>query len=482
MKTDSRKKTGIWLFYIAAVLIPCVYMLLWYAVQGHSFLAAKPYYSDELGYWREMFSFSQCGFGFGKGESFAGYDAPTGNLGCHGIAPLLTWGWYALIFPWKDNSLFIANFVMLTVSIAVLVFLVKPDRKQMLFILPALLLYAPAALYINTCMMEIACSSAVIVYTALYLRWREKKEKSVFVLAVIFGVYLAGVRIMYAMLLLPLLWEKVGFGLNKKTVGLFVCFAAGTLGLYALTSRFIAPYPWGFVVAIRPMPLGMKLSVILSHLWLNTKAYFLLCLTADTDAAFRWLYLAVIVLFAIDGIKNKENRWRSISVCLVYIAILFSILLLYDIGQWRDYRIMFPALLFAVLIVMTDRKMLRGAKGTVLVLTAIAFLITFRTVVKDRAFVFEERFEPSPDNRAAFSEVFGDEIASTVIMDDGDGGFDQIKDIPPQIGVRWLTNVEGVIDSDTEFIMTDRDDREVAPEYEFIGRPAEKCYVYKRTK
>ena len=61
-----------------------------------------------------------------------------------------------------------------------------------------------------------------------------------------------------------------------------------------------------------------------------------------------------------------------------------------------------------------------------------------------------------------------------------DGVFDRLRDIPPQIGIKWMIDEGGVIDSDTEFIMIGGDDREVAEEYEFIGRPAEKCYVYRR--
>jgi len=477
---NKREKNLTRLLYAIAVLIPCIFLVLWYLIQGHGFLGAKPYFSDELGYWRVMYSFSQCGFGFGKGESFVGYDAPIGNLGCHGIAPLLAWAWYALIFPWKENSLFIANFIALTASIGIFVLLVKPDRKQMLFIIPALLLYAPIALYINTCMMEVFCSASVIVYTALYLRWREKKEKAVFVLALICGVYITGLRIFYAMLLLPLLWEKVGWGLNRKTLLLFVCFAAGTISFYKITSSFVAPYPWWFTVLIKNLPVRYKLSAVLSHFIINVRSYLKLCfLVIDTEAAFRWLYLAVMVLFGIDAVKNRKNRWRSVSFLMIYAAILFANLLLYDVGGWLDLRMMSPALLFALLCIMTDTEMIKGAKTVVSVLAAVFFLIAFRAVISGGAFVYESRFEETPDNREAFGEVFGENIASVSAMSE-DGVFDRIKDIPPQIGVKWMNDDGGVIDSDTEFIMTGGDDREVSPDYEFIGMPAEKCYVYKR--
>ena len=61
-----------------------------------------------------------------------------------------------------------------------------------------------------------------------------------------------------------------------------------------------------------------------------------------------------------------------------------------------------------------------------------------------------------------------------------DGVFERLKDIPAQIGVKWMFDEGGTIRSDTEFIMIGGDDREVAPEYEFVGKPADKCYVYRR--
>ena len=61
-----------------------------------------------------------------------------------------------------------------------------------------------------------------------------------------------------------------------------------------------------------------------------------------------------------------------------------------------------------------------------------------------------------------------------------DGVFDRLKDIPPQIGVQWMIDEGGVITSDTEFIMIGGDDREVSSDYEFAGKAADKCYVYRK--
>ena len=145
MKTGTTEKNTTRLLYIAVVLIPCAYLLLWFCIQGHSFLTAKPYYSDELGYWRCLFSFKNCGFAFGSGGGFAGSAAPVGPLGSHGLSPLFAWGWYALLFPWTDNAIFLADFILLTLSIGAFLLLVRPGRCEMLFILPVLALYAPLA-------------------------------------------------------------------------------------------------------------------------------------------------------------------------------------------------------------------------------------------------------------------------------------------------------------------------------------------------
>lgn len=481
MKIDHREKNKIWLLYIAAMLIPCMYLLLWYVLQGHSFLAAKPYYSDELGYWRVMFSVKNCGFAFGPGGGFVGHEASVGPLGSHGLSPLFAWGWYALLFPWTDSAIFIADFVMLTASIGAYMLLVRPEKRETLFVIAALLLYAPAALYINTCMMEIPCMAAVILFSGLYIRWRKKREKAVFAAALVMGVILAMLRICYAALLLPLLWEKWDFALNGKTLGKMAVFAAVTVLLYVFSVLFMIPYPHGFEAAIGSAPLSQKPIILAAHCLTNIKAYFKSFLTFSAESTFRWLYMAVMLYFLYKSLAKGEKKRLYFSLFAVYAAHLAAVFVIYDVFGWLDYRTLSPALIMAILFIGNDGESRKSVKAAVLVFTALTFASAFHEVISDGTFIFEERFEPSPDNRAAFSEVFGDEIASVSTMSE-DGVFDRIKDIPPQIGVRWMLDEGGRIRSNTEFIMIGGDDREVAAEYEFIGRPAEKCYVYKRTK
>ena len=50
MEIRRAEKVKTYTLYALAMLIPCAYLLLWYIIQGHSFLAAKPYFSDEIGY------------------------------------------------------------------------------------------------------------------------------------------------------------------------------------------------------------------------------------------------------------------------------------------------------------------------------------------------------------------------------------------------------------------------------------------------
>lgn len=479
MEIEKKEKRGRYLLYLAAMLIPCLYMLLWYFIQGHGFLAGKPYYSDELGYWRVMFSFDNCGFDFGPGEFFVGYPPTLGSFGSHGLSTVLAWGWYALLFPWRDNSIFVADFIALTLSIAVFLLLVKPKRKEMLLIIPTLLLFAPMFLYINTCMMEIPCTAAIIVYSGLYLRWREKREKSVFVLALLTGAFLALLRICYVIVLVPLLWEKWEFKYNVKAIAGMLCFAAAVLVMYRAEGLFMSLYPGSFEEILGNIPGFEKLRVLAMHTLKNIRIYFLGMLSVSEESVFRWLYMAVLCLFAFRSLRGGEKKRLYFSFTAIYAALLAATFLMYDIGSWRDYRSMFPALIFALLFIAVDRDLHIGVKYTVLAALAVMFALTLIPTFRGGEFVHPERFEKSADNRASFAEVFGEEKTSVAVMSE-DGVFDRLRDIPPQIGVQWMFDEGGVIDSDTGFIMIGGDDREVAPEYEFAGRPAEKCYVYRR--
>lgn len=478
MKIENNKKP--YGLYAAAMLIPCVYLLVWQLIQGHGFLTALPYYSDELGYWRIMFSIDNCGFGFGAGGGFAGNSAAIGPLGSHGLSPLLAWGWYALLFTWRENSLFAANFVMLTVSIGVFMFTVKPDTKRTLALSALLLLYAPLFLYINTAMMEVPCAAAIIVYTALYTRWRETRGKGVFAAALILGVYLGVLRICYMILLLPLLWEKWGFGFEIKTLAKIAVLGVCTLALYKVTSLFITPYPDVFTVVISKLPFKNMLSALLWHTLRNIRIYFSGLFPLNAESAFRWLYLGSLAFFLYKSFAKGEKKRLYLSFFAVFAVMLAANIVLYDVYGWLDYRAMSPMLIFALMFVLTDADSGKGVRIAFVSAVAAMLIVTFCTVIPDGTFVHEERFEKIPDRRAEFAEVFGEEKASVSVMCE-DGVFARLRDIPPQIGVKWMKDEGGVITSDTEFIMIGGDDREVSGEYEFVGKPADKCYVYKRT-
>ena len=314
MEIRRAEKVKTYTLYALAMLIPCAYLLLWYIIQGHSFLAAKPYFSDEIGYWRRLFSVDNCGFDFGAGGGFAGYKAPVGPLGSHGLSPVFAWGWYALLFPWRDNSIFAANFIMLTASIAAYILLLKPDRKTMMLTIALLLIYAPAALYINTAMMEIPCIAAMIVYSALYIRWRNTHGKCVFAAAIAMGVYLGVLRICYVIVLLPLLWERWDFGADMKTIAKLACYAAGCLLLYKVCALFMTPYPDGFAALLGRTPLAHKPAVLLRHTLSNLKIYFRGCFALSAEAAFRWQYLAALAYFLYKAAAKGERRPISASL------------------------------------------------------------------------------------------------------------------------------------------------------------------------
>lgn len=477
MEIRRAEKVKTYTLYALAMLIPCAYLLLWYIIQRHSFLAAKPYFSDEIGYWRLMYSFDNCGFDFGPCEGFAGYNPVITPFGSHGLSPLLAWGWYALLFPWKENSLFIANFIMLTVSIGLFMLLLKPDGKRTLMITALLLIYAPAALYINTAMMEIPCIAAMIVYSALYIRWRKTHGKCVFIAAIAMGVYLGVLRICYVIVLLPLLWERWDFGFNPKTIAKLALYAAGCLLLYKVCALFIASFPDAFDTALSGMPLYMIPRVLISHFIHNAKIYLYSCMAVSTEASFRWMYIAATLYFLYKSTVKDSCRLLYLSFFVMNAAMLGSVFLLYDIGSWRDLRTLAPTLLFALVFIMTDEESAKLVKAAMLALAAVSVCISM--TCDNETFSHSERFEEAPDNKAAFAGIFGSEIASVTTMSE-DGVFDRLKDIPPQIGVQWMLDEGGVITSDTEFIMIGGDDREVSSEYEFAGKAADKCYVYRK--
>ena len=148
MTEKSRGDKLIGVCYAVLIFSPLVVLLVQSLIHGMNLFLAVPTWSDELDYFREVFSFSHNGFNFG-GSMFAGYEAAVGPLGAHSFSPLIAWGPFSML-GWNEHSILFYNTIFLCFSIAIYLFCVQPRGLKLALSFAVVCLYAPLNLYMYT--------------------------------------------------------------------------------------------------------------------------------------------------------------------------------------------------------------------------------------------------------------------------------------------------------------------------------------------
>ena len=362
------------------VCTPLIIMLVLSLLSGQNMFLSKPVFNDEIGYWRELFSISHCGFGFGSTGGLPGKSAPIGPLESHGLGPLAAWLWYVLLFPVGESAIVIANFLLLTAAIALFCLLVRPEAKTALLLAVFTLLFPPLVRYINVSMMEIPCYAGGIVYMAFLYRYQKKPTllRLFWVLAA--GGYCALLRLSNVVLFIPAIFILAGNKFRPRLFLLLAVYAAGVLALNRFVNAFISPYPDFMSTLSYCSSYGEVLSMVLQNALKNLGRLFDPTSDNSLPQAFaRYQYIFLVALLLMLGFfrRNGNGRlrpgwnWDWVGILGIAAGCLFLVIFLYDVFDWRDYRTLTPIMYFSVSWLLLHREKCaagyrRGLAGIIL--------------------------------------------------------------------------------------------------------------------
>ncbi len=401
-----------WASWILLIISPALTLAALSLVSGHDCFSGLPIWSDEIDYWREMFSFVEAddhAFGF---YGFLGYPAEVGEWGCHGIAPLLVYGLPGMLFGWNAASIVLANTACCMIAFAVLIALVKPSAKSSLVIAILWLLYPPIFSYAPTSMMEMPQYAGVIIYTGLLLRYQEKRERIIACALFAWVLLFAGIRVSNIVFFVPVVLFVSSFRVGRTffVAALVALVLSGVA--WEFFGAFNAGYPDGFMASLsQEGSLAKKCLMMLA----NVKGNLVNWLSFDEgikQASQRYVYLAALLLLAIGFItatvRSKSARVDSLCApsakeCLASFLVLFFALAIvicaYDVFDWRDYRTLAPVLWSQFLFFA-----LRGGKAALLSsggLICVLFVASLPTLSMTAAFE-EERYGAIPEAPSGF--------------------------------------------------------------------------------
>ena len=486
MTEKSRGDKLIGVCYAALIFSPLVVILIQSLIHGMNLFLAVPTWSDELDYFREVFSFSHNGFNFG-GSMFAGYEAAVGPLGAHSVSPRIAWGPFSLL-GWNEHSILFYNIIFLCFSIAVYLLCVQPRGLKLALSFAVVCFYAPLNLYMYTSMMEVMIYGWVIIYFSLFARYLVKRNGASFAAALATGIVVCLLRMPYVVLLFPLIWAASDFKFNLKTLKNLIIYIILFLVVYKVYNLFCSDYP-DWVTSKLKMQAGLlgKLKFIFYNTKMNLKLYFTVS-ASPVQVAMRYAYgFAILALLAAsffeikDGAVKKcfKRGWFSLFVMT---GGLWAIMItLYDIKAYRDFRTFAPVLFFVILFVIVDDET-RGLKIACLAFIALVGVFSFKEgLTADRKIVWKAETDSSV---AVLKEDAGDEVKSVgATWDINWGDVELLKSIPSRLGYKvFLENVDKDL-STVDYVLTTRQyidgHEDLESRLEFMFETKDSYLIYK---
>lgn len=436
------------------IALPWLALLLLSIVSGNNCFVGQPLWSDELDYWREMYSFTYApdhDFGY---YGFENAPATVGTWGCHGIAPLLVYGFWALLFGWTSYSIVLCNAFFCSLGIAVFILLARPDVRQSLIVALLWLMYPPLLLYAPTSMMELPQYACLFVYLGLVIRSWEHASKPCFILAFASVVFMAGLRLSNIVFFAPLILMGSRFKIGRKFLILSAISLVLSVVSYLFFWMFCAGYPFGFLSSLGTQEgLLDKIVVVFAH-GAGNLINFISRGDGIAQVSQRYAYIFVLIacsFFALVGfVRHRRGCDQHVVLTRVCAAIAFTmffawaiVVLVYDVFDWRDYRTLAP-ILFSALIVLvmtaptaSGRRIGAVVQGLCVFCSLCLFLCAARTLATSAAFE-DERYEHVSEAPASFDAgsivSLGEQANDKTMLMGMDVPLWLVNALPPEIG------------------------------------------------
>lgn len=456
-----------WAFLAAS---PFLLLVGFSVLAGRNALQSVPVWTDELDYWRAVYTWLHAGLAAGC-SGIGELAAALGPLSVHGITPLLLYALPATVFGWSFSSIVVYNALWISLGGTVFCALNRPKPAAALGMGLGLMLYAPAVLYCATSMTELANYGLLLFYLAFTVRLARVRHEArqalgaeprlrtglpSLLLASLTVLMCCLYRITYVGLWIPVGLAAFGRRVNRRTLAYWLAALVLSALAYTASTLLTSPYASGFLYNfLRTGSLGLSARMFLSHAKANLLDYFVHEPGSAMEGAQRILYCAVAVLallHAFVSIAREGGRLRlrlrldGLSLLtFLMLALPFAIVVcFYETNDWSDYRTLAPFLwLAAAAYLLRGRKLVTVAYFAGCALSLLVLLAAPSTGV----FADTGRFAPAavrPEAQALCDAIrFDGEAASpfdNAVRTD-QFTLETLTALPPGMGVQsgWFT-------------------------------------------
>ena len=383
------------------IFAPWLQLAILSLVIGQNAFTAYPVWTDELDYWRNLFSWLHVGLPLGY-NGLGEYPPMIGTLSVHGLTPLILYGGWVKLFGLTHYSIVMYNALWVSLGALTFCLLVKPKATTTLWIMGFFMIFVPVLLYATTSMTESFNYAMFLFYAAFLFHSEKTKCKWTRVLCWAVVIWACLYRITYFVLFLPLLIPANSDRLSLKMLWKALLAVVLSVAAYGISTAVTAPYPSGFLYHwVRAESFGIFTQMFLSHAKGNVLDYFVRATNSPMEDALRILYCAAMLwtfvasflrLTKEEGavrVKFGVRREWALSFLLLFIPFAL-VLMIYETNDWSDFRTLAPFLWgVTVLLFLWGKR-----KFALLMLAAsVAVFGWFCTLEPIGAFRDENRFE-----------------------------------------------------------------------------------------
>lgn len=385
-----------WCFIVLVGLLPLVMGVGLFRVLMNANLSdTTPVWSDEIYYWHQAATFRTAEFNGGyytvnehpATAEFARYYA-------WGMAVPAVYGVQARLLGWSLHAIPLMNMAVMCLAVMIFLWVIRAARWQILLTAVIIVTFVPFLLFSASSMLEVQQQAIAVLLAAAFfvllcradmpekrlLRWQRCLIIGLIVLAAL-------LRSTWALLFVPL----CALSLKNRSVrnGLFALMAGGILFVVfgGFTQWMAAPYT-NFIRrllnTVRQSP-GEALPLFVNHLIENTRLIFV---GNWLEIAARLQILLLIVWIGLRWWRRRSptstrNKFLP-AEAFFHLYNLSSIfvfnIVLYDMFDWRDYRVITPHLLMSLMLLVAFRRY--WVTGTIIVTMCLllpSLITTYRT-------------------------------------------------------------------------------------------------------
>jgi len=388
VEPDTRKPT----VYFFFLLLPFLLLVLIFIIIRKNPLDFRLVFSDELDYWAETATLIKRGL-FSPNAGYFGYSfdnfARLSYFGAHGFFSLIPYALIGIFAPRAQVTVLALNALFIGVSLSTTYHLTGSLRKTLAI---ALLLFAfyPFYLYYQTGMVETLFYAGSIILAVLCVKCFTPDSRQWSFLRLYFWVVIlfSLFRLSNLVLIIPAFYVEISLEKSNKLLTI-IKYGLIAVVVALLSILFSATYPWGFLGELGKST--AKLGLVISHTVSNFQLLFDLKAVYGLEILPRFLFLSLLIFLCIYYFATKKYNIKSndhflLAQILAMLALLAINLTLYDIGSFRDLRVLSPILVFSM-ITFFLHGIGKNSGKLVLVFAVVFLLASNYVVVSERTMV-----------------------------------------------------------------------------------------------